>query len=401
MSQQAEANAREAVETNWDAVTNAFEGKKIPEEKPIIEEKPENQPEDEKPLIEEQEAKPEVKTPEQEAEELKTQAKELGLSDEATKEEVEAARIAKEDAEKPLIEFKPEDIDGAIEPEDGTFAALAIADGIKIEKNFKDYSHEDYKNDLIAPYVKQIEETKALTVESLFTQLKNPDTIAALKLLEMGVPEDKLFQPTKDIENFLAMDAAQLVRADKELLGWDKEMIDAELEVLGSKQVGNKTLLEHEADKLRKTLGDAKEQILNERQTYIQQYESKKEQAILAQKEQEKTQFKKAMDTVSTFMGIPVSAEVKEAILRKSNTGAYDNIITPESKAEFILYKELGQKVLKARLNTASEKGRDEIRTKLAAIPPVTNNNAGAAVNQQASTDPWAAVDKMAKSMGH
>jgi len=400
MSQQAEANAREAVETNWDAVTNAFEGKKIPEEKPIIEEKPENQPEEEKPLIEEQEAKPEVKTPEQEAEELKTQAKEFGLPETATKEEIEAARIAKEDAEKPLIEFKPEDIDGAIEPEDGTWAAAAVAKGIKVEKDYKEYSFEDFEKDLIAPYVKQIEETKALTVESLFTQMK-PETVAALKLMEMGVPEDKLFQPTKDIENYLAMDAAQLVRADKELLGWEKEMIDAELELLGSKQIGNKTLLEHEADKLRKTLGDAKEQILNERQTYIQQYESKKEQAILAQKEQEKTQFKKAMDTVSTFMGIPVSAEVKEAILRKSNTGAYDNIITPESKAEFILYKELGQKVLKARLNTASEKGRDEIRTKLAVIPPVTNNNAGAAVNQQASTDPWAAVDKMAKSMGH
>lgn len=401
MSQPAEANAREAVETNWDAVTNAFEGKAIPQEntQPADPKQNEVEKKDDEPVIDESGNAPEVKTPEQEAEVLKTEAKELGLAETATKEEIEAAKAAKAEADEPTIEFKAEDIDGAIEPEDGTWAAAAVAKGIKIEKDYKDYSFDDFEKDLIAPYVKQIEETKSLTVESLFTQMK-PETVAALKLMEMGVPEDKLFQPTKDIENYLAMDAAQLVRADKELLGWEKETIDVELELLGSKQVGNKTLLEHEADKLRKLLGDAKEQILNERQTYIQQYESKKEQAILAQKEQEKTQFKKAMDTVSTFMGIPVSAEVKEAIIRKSNTGAYENLITPESKAEFILYKELGQKVLKARLNTASEKGRDEIRTKLAAIPPVTNNNAGAAVNQQASNDPWAAVEKMAKQMG-
>lgn len=389
--EQAQATSREAIDTNWDAVTNAYEGKVITETSPVT---PKEEIKEEAPpaniKIEEEKA-PEVS--EQDA--LIAEAKELGLPETATKEEIDAAKTEKEAADKPLVEFKPEDIDGGVTPEDGTWAAAAIAKGIKVEKDFKDYSFEDFEKDLIAPYVKQVEDSKSISVENLFTSLK-PETVAAFKLLEMGVPEDKLFQPTRDIEKYEAMDNTALIRADKELLGWKQEMIDAEIELLTAKG-----LIDHESNKLRLVLADAKTNIINERQTYIQQYESKKEQAILAQKEQEKVQFKQAMDTVSTFMDVPIPNEVKEAIVRKYNNGAYDEQLnTPRSKVEFVLQKELQKTYLKSIMNTASEKGRDTIRTKLAAVPPVTNNNAGAATKPIANNDPWAAVDKMAKDQG-
>jgi hypothetical protein len=391
----AELESREAIETNWDAVTNAFEGKKVETETPpppIQEEKKPEQQENVEELKIDEKA-PETITPEQEAEALKAEAKELGLEESATKEQIEAKRAEIAAADKPIIEFKAEDIEGnEKEPPEGSWFAVAKEAGIKIEND----TFEDFQKALIAPYVKQAEEAKTMAVENLFQGL-NPKTVAAFKLMEMGVDESELFEPTKKIDGYLALDNAALIRADKEAMGWKPETIDAELELLETKN-----LINHEAEKLRMALNVNKEAILNERKTYIEQYESKKEQAILAQKEQEKSHFKKAMDTVQSFMDVPIPNDVKEAVTRKFNNGAYDDILaTPESKAEYILYKELGKKITNTLKSTAFAKGKEEIRAKLLSVPPVTNNNAGQQqkINQD-SNDPWAAVDKMAKAIG-
>lgn len=370
------APSREAIETNWDALTNAFEGKKLEQESPAPE-KPE-----EKPTTEE--APPELKIEEKPTEEKPTEEKPEGEKSAEEKPAEEAG----------AIKFSVEDIEGVEqEAPEGSWFAVAKEAGLKIEND----SFEDFKKALIDPYIKQVEEAKTMTVENLFSGLK-PETVAAFKLMEMGIPEDKLFEPTKEIDNYLAMDAAELIRADKEALKWAPEMIDAELELLTTKN-----LLNHEADKIRMALSANREAILQERQSYIEQYESKKEQAILAQKEQEKTHFKQAMDTVSSFMDVPVPSEVKEAVMRKFNSGAYDNLLTtPESKAEYILYKELGQKIAKTLKSTAFAQGKETIRKNLLAVPPATNNNAGQQqVTNQDTVDPWSAVDKMAKALGH
>lgn len=393
MSTEGNTPQREVVNTNWDALTNAYEGMSLtepkkeepaakPEEKPVEQVIPdENKPEGDKPAAEE------VKTPEQEAESLKAEAKELGLPENATKEDVEAAKIEKENASKPIIEFKLEDIVGnEKEPEDGSWMAVAKAAGVEIKED----SFDSLKEAIIAPFVKQIEDTKALTIENLFSTMK-PETVAAFKLLEMGIPEQQLFHPTQQIDEYLKLGDSELVRADKEALGWKPEMVEAELELLAEKK-----LLGHEAEKLRLMLNGSKENILKQRESYIQQYEGKKQEAILHQKEHEKEHFTKAMNTVSTFMGAPIPADVKEAIIKKYANGAYDNELnTPASKVEYILQKELGQKVLKTLVNTAEQKGRDTVRTKLLAIPPVTGNNAGQTQTQVKSDDPWAALEKM------
>lgn len=264
--------------------------------------------------------------------------------------------------------------------------------GVKIEND----TFEDFQKALIEPYVKRAESAELMAKEKMYEGLK-PETVAAFKLLEMGISEAELFEPTRKIDDYLALDDAAIVRADKEALkeqlGWTNDMVDAELELLTTKN-----LIAHEAQKIRKGLEANKEAVLNERKTYIEQYESKKEQAILAQKEQEKSHFKKAMDTVQSFMDVPVPNEVKEAVIRKFNSGVYDQDLTsPESKAEYILYKELNKKIANTIKSTAFAKGKEEIRAKLLSVPPVTNNNAGQQqkINQD-STNPWAAVEKMA-----
>jgi len=367
------ASSREAIETNWDAVTNAFEGKPLAQEAAPAQTEPKA------------EAKPEEEAPA----DIKIEEEALKVEEKPKEEEKQAA-----ETEKPTIEFSVDDIEGVEkEAPEGSWLAVAKEVGIKIEND----SFEDFQKALIEPYVKQLEETKTMTVESLFTGLK-PETVAAFKLMEMGVSQEQLFEPTKQIDNYLAMDEATLVRADKEVAGWKPEMIDAELELLTSKN-----LLGHEAEKIRMALNANREAILQERQSHIEQYESKKEQAILAQKEEAKVHFKKAMDTVSSFMDVPVPAEVKEAVTRKFNSGVYDDILaTPESKAEYILYKELGQKIAKTLKSTAFAQGKETIRKNLLAVPPASNNNAGQAqVTNQDTQDPWAAIDKMAQALGH
>lgn len=392
---EAPGQQREAETNNWNAIeeafTNTYEGTTLTNQKPATEVKTETIPPTEEkpdgakhpPSVEEP-----VKTPEQEVETLKIEAKDLGLAETATKEEIEAAKLAKA-ADAPLFEFKAEDIKGNEgEPPEGSWLAVAKAKGIEIAED----SVDAFTEALIAPYVKQAQDAQILAKENLYTTMK-PETATAFKLMEMGVPEEQLFHPTRQIEEYLKLEDAALVRADKEAWGWKPEMIDAELELLTTKN-----LLGHEAEKLRLTLNSNKADILKQREKFVQQYEGKRQEAILHQKEEERTQFTKAMNTVSTFMGAPIPADVKDALIKNYNKGLYDNVLnTPTSKVEYLLQRELSHKVLSVLKNTASQEGRDTIRKKLAEIPPAGSGNAGSIQQPNQIKDNWSAAEEAFK----
>ena len=372
------------VEVNWNAIKNIsaeMEGTTPP---PPVEKKEE---EEEKPIIEEETLKIEPSPVEVEA--LKIEAKELGLEETATAEVIAAKKL---ETEKPVGELNLEDLEGfEKEAPEGSWLAVAQAEGLKIQND----TWDDVKAAIIAPYIKQAEEAKTMAVENLFQTLK-PETVANLKLLEMGVPEAELFEPTKKIENYLALDNLALVRADKEAMGWNAEMIDAEMELLTSKN-----LVDHEANKLRLMLNETKAGIVKERQTYIEQYESKKEQAILAQQELEKNHFKEAMNTVSSFMERPLSNEIKEELIRRYNKGMYkEELSKPDAQVQYILYKEFHKKLIPILKNTAFSNGQEEQRKKLLSIPPQTNSNVGTRTEPiTKSNEPFSVISNIAKEM--
>ncbi len=327
------------------------------------------------------------------SEKLKVEAKELGLAETATADEIAAAKDAK--AAQP-IEFKLTDIEDAVEPEDGTWAAVAKQEGFKIDKDFKDYSYDDFKAALTAKHQQELQEAKTLSKEALFTGL-DPKTATALKLLEMGVPEEHILQPTKQVDTYLAMDDIALNRADLEAMKMTPEMIDKEMEIRTAAGT-----IKHEADKLRLMLGQQKEQITKETQEYAQQWESKKEQALLAQQEQSKIQFKEAMNAVSKFMDIDVPQEIKEAVIRKYNNGTYKDVLTqPDAQAQYILFKELQHKIIPALKSAAFSKGAESQRKESLNIP-VTNNNAGSSQQPITSNpdDPFSAIVERQKQRG-
>lgn len=406
-----ESQSREAIELNLDVITN------IQAEREGIEPPVKQEEKVEEPVVEEnQELELEVADTEQ-ADALKAEAKELGLDENATKEQIDVAKTEKlkteakelglpetatqeeinakkEELSKPpvTLELSLDDVEGfKKEPEEGSWLHVAKVEGLEVKED----SWDAVKEALVSPYVKQIEDIKTMTVEKLFENLK-PETVANLKLLESGIPEDELFEPTRKIDGYLSMDNAALVRADKVAMGWKDDMVDREMEKLTADG-----LIDHEAQKLRLMLNDAKASIIQERKTYIEQYESKKEQALLAKEEQSRVQFKQAMNKISTFMEAPISPEIKEAIAVKYNKGAYKGILSSsEAEAEYVLYKEFHKKITAALKNTASSKGKEEIVKKLLNVPPETNTNTGS--NQKPTTltsndDPWAAVVNNAK----
>jgi hypothetical protein len=290
--------------------------------------------------------------------------------------------------ETPVVEFKSEDVEGfEKEPEDGTWLAVAKAKGLTITED----SYEAYDKAL-EEKIKSIETAaKSITIENIYSELK-PETVAVLKLIESGIPEEQVFAPTQMIDGFLALEDAALLREDLKASGMTDEQIDIELEMQTEKG-----WLKHSADKLRMALNAQKEQIVKQREEILQQYSQNKEKVALEQKQQEAVRFQSALDTVSKFMNIPLSAEAKDAIRTKYNRGEYDQSVKdPKSMVELILWKEFGEKAIKHVENTAYQRGRDEKTKKLHSVPPVSGKTA----NRQAENNQIGNFDLLEQDFG-
>lgn len=361
---------QEVVSTNWDAFTNDHTNAPLTQEQPKAEEPKVEETtviEDKAPIVEEEKPKEEIKAEEPVKEPLKEEA--------------------------PLIEFKADEILKDVTlAEEGTW--LRVAQDLKLD--IKEDSYEAFEAAIVekstAPLIAELESIKTSGKIDYLATLK-PETAAVFKLMEMGVPEAELFAPTRQIEEYLRLDNAQIVRADLEALGWKPDMVDAEMELLDSKN-----LIDHQAEKIRLTLNEEKTNIIEQRNQLVQQFETRKEQAALIQQQQEDSHFEKALTTVEKFMDTPVTKEIKDAILQKYHNGGYKDILqASNAKVELILHNELGKQLIKSLRNTAYEKGRDEITNKLLNVPPKTASSVGQTVdtnNQLTNNDNWAAFER-------
>ncbi len=297
-------------------------------------------------------------------------------------------------ADEPLIIFKAEDVAGVKKDyEDGTWAAVLAAKGYDVPADFSEDNGIDvFVDQVTAPLKQQIEEAKLLSFDRMVSTLK-PETATALKLLEMGLNEEHLIAPTREIQEYLKLDDNSLIRQNLE---WDLRdskdasgnsntdtLVDHEME----KFIADPNKLRNEAAIIRNGLKGQEQNILQQRTQLVQQFEQRKQDAALAQKQQEIVQFKTALDTVSTFMGYPVPNEVKEAIFKSYSSGEQaNNLDTPKNRAEYAVYQALGQKVVSHLKNTAFQKGKDQVNTKLANIPPVLSGGQRSITNPNIST---------------
>lgn len=311
---------------------------------------------------------------------LSAEAKNLGLPETSTKEEIEAAKQLL-DSE---IKITVADIENApVKHAEGSYKALAQQLGHEIEEE----SIDSFKTKFIAKH--EAEKLAKVTKETFFSTLK-PEVAAALELKELGIPDELLLEPTKEIDGYLSLDAAELVRADKAATqGWTQEMIDTEIESLI--ESGK---LDHEASKIRIELNLQKTNILAHKAELVKKYTEQNQNAILQQKEAERTQTITAFDKVQEFMGVKIPREVKEVLARKYANGAYDkDLMSPESKVDFILKMEYGPKITKYLQTKVAEKVKKENTDKLLNIPPVKEGGGGV-VQTNNQTDNWGPIDE-------
>lgn len=280
--------------------------------------------------------------------------------------------------------FKVEEIEGvpAVYPEN---SLRAIAQ--KLGAEIKDESIDAFKEAFIPK--SEVDKIVPANKEELFAKLK-PEVAAALELMELGVPEHLITEPTKELDSYIAMDDAELVRAELSTLpGWTEEMINTEIESLSENGK-----LEHNAAKIRIGLENDKKAILSQRTDIIKQLTEKQQQASEQKMQLERTQTIEELNKVSELMGVKIPAKVKEALIAKYKNGLYDKeLSSPRSNAEYIIKKELEAQVAKRIQITESEKVKKAATDKLLNIPPVKSGGGGKSIVNE-PIDNWSALDK-------
>lgn len=260
--------------------------------------------------------------------------------------------------------------------------ALSFAQelGVTLEKD----SFEDLTKVIKENFVNKSEfETYKSNVDQEYVANRfSPEIAAAIHQVELGLPQELIFEPTKHIDEMLQLDDVALVRLKYEQNPqMTSDLIDTQIE----EDIANGKI-DAQAKILRINLNDNKQVILNERTQLIEKYTQEKQVAAIRQKEQEVNQVKEALGKVSEFLGVPVTKEAINGIVAKYTKGDYDkDLNVPMSKAQLILYREFGEKFSKLAQDKARAQGKAEITAKLSNVP-IKSGSGGSRVEQK-STD--------------
>lgn len=298
------------------------------------------------------------------------------------------------------IQLKLEDIKDApvVFPKD-SLRSLAQEVGINIENE----SREDLIKSIKENFVPKTEYEKLNleTEEKAYSRLK-PEVATMLKwrqLLPQDIPDHVIFNPTGKTDWMLQLSDEQLVRqammeaADEQGNPlYDEETVNTEMELLAEKG----GIISHKAKVLRGELTNEKQKILTARSNIFNHYEQQHQQAQIALKEEKAAHFKKALDNVSTFLGVPVPKGASELIYAKYQKGAYDSILNdPTSMVSAVLQLEYGDSISKHLISKTKAETKKEIVEKMSDVPS-KQQQAGSRVNVVAEDghDNWAALKK-------
>lgn len=202
-------------------------------------------------------------------------------------------------------------------------------------------------------------------------------------LLREGYTREQINEPTKEIDTLLTYSNIDLVRKDLELQGMSESVIEKEIELLTEKG-----LIDHEAEKLKLVLHNARESVLTERQQLAEQVATNYHARLQAEKKTEAELMTNAFNTVKDFMGQSINDNTRKQLAERYAEGSYDSIFNdPVKKAEFIMYYHFGEQAAKNIRNKALEEGREKVTKHLSNVPPVPqHNNTKSVVKQNAKT---------------
>ncbi len=272
-----------------------------------------------------------------------------------------------------LVEFTLDDVKGADKVfEPNTAQAIAQELGITLDTDSFDSLKQVVKDRFVDK--EEFEAYKAKVDQEYIANTFSPEVAAAIHQVELGLPKELIFEPTKQIDEFLSLDDVELVRKKYELnQNMTPDLIDVQIE----EDIATGRI-DAQAKILRINLNENRENILNERTQLIEKYTQEKQLAVVRQKEQEFNQVKEALSNVSDFLGVRVNKDAINGIISKLSKGAYDGELSaPVSKAQLILYKEFGERFAKLAQDKARAQGKAEITAKLSNVPIKTGSGSG------------------------
>ncbi len=265
----------------------------------------------------------------------------------------------------PILELKVDDIKDVPQTyKEGTWQHFSSKIGLELPTE----SAEEFEKLFAEKFVPKEEAQKQADIskEKFFATL-DPKTATMLNLIELGVPEQYVANPTAPHDELLSLDDAQLVRWKLERIpGFEAQDVEFEMEELSK----DPAKMQHYAKKERIEIATARQNILNEQAQLVQKYTEAKSQATLQQKTEQTKAFNEALSKETTFMGLTLSKEVKDAIQAKKDKGAYDSLLSDsQAMVRAILQLEYGEKFSSVLQSKAKEEGKAEIVRKLSNVP--------------------------------
>lgn len=350
-----------------------------------------------------EEAKPEEQKPEEDNNPFKPEEQKLEdqkPEEKKPEEEGEKPKDEKPEEQKPITDedlFKVDESVAVENSDEPTWKSVLVERGYEVPENFSEEKGLEVLLELEEKKANErIEEARSLTVDKLLSTLK-PEVAASIKLMEMGVPQEQILNPTREIDQYLAMSEVEIVRADLEKQGYPEDLVDAKLEALST----SPEALKRQADLIKFELTQAKTAILDQRNQLIQQFETKAQEASLMAKEAEKTQFKQALNTVEDFLGKSVPKAAKDKLYEEFSKGRFDKDFNdPKAKVELAMYKLFGKSFASSLKNTAFEQGREKIVKELTNVPPVNTSGSGSFKPKPPESESDANWEPLAKAFG-
>jgi hypothetical protein len=280
------------------------------------------------------------------AEEKAAQLKELtdlGLTEGATKEQIEEAKVKAEEAKK-ADTWTLDTVQEVVKEQEGlgwkelanTFAEKA---GVEVPAEIAD-TEEAYLQFQIDTINKIREEAQKYNIDQELSKF-TPEQRLIIDLNKAGVSIQEYNKPFVEVAQLKALDDTALVRRSYEIQpGWTEEMVEVQMQ-----KVIDSGHLSVEAQIARTKLDNYEKSIITAHQEQLQQYTVQQQQVQAQKRNQEAARVKIALDKVPTFMGRKIDDKVKDFVFQELTSGKYDNMPgTPEEKVDYAYYKMLGKK---------------------------------------------------------
>lgn len=285
------------------------------------------------------------------------------------KKKLQADFDAKYPTEEPKkFEFKTLDEKAAEEEESDGWLELSKKDGFDITED----TYEAY----VAGRDKFYKEKYQIDLGKY-----QPETQRFIEFLESGGTINSFIEPLRPLNELRNLDDVALITKDLEMQEWDPAKIEKEIARMSEKD-GEVELSAYKIRKQIDTIEERlKEKIVNDTIVASDRQTTYKQTSTA----EELTSIKKELNTMSAFLEIPLGDKHKAGIVKKLESGQYNDVINnPKAKMQAILWHEFGKEGVNLLKEKVLAEAKLEIKKDRHNIPPPASQ--GGAQSRSTST---------------